>query len=244
MSKLKRNLLITSLTLNVLFLFGGAWALKEKGGISYLKGKFEERQRGPLVEKTYTMQKRELFQTLNKEYPPGGIILAGDSLTEVGPWSELLPGIRIRNRGIRGETTRELLHRLEEIIQTEPEKVFLLIGINDIKTRVPLEETVSNYAQILDELQRGCPNAIIYPQSLLPTHNDLFGANYEEVEELNERIAELAKARELQYLNFYSNFTIHGNQPDPACFADGLHLTAEGYLRWAKLLAHYVGPGL
>tara|TARA_Y100001968_G_scaffold267370_1_gene257293 strand:- start:46 stop:780 length:735 start_codon:yes stop_codon:yes gene_type:complete len=243
MSKLKRNLLITSLTLNVLFLFGGAWAFKEKGGISYLKGKFEERQRGPLMQKTYTMHKRELFQTLNKEYPPGGVILVGDSLTAVGPWSELLPGIRFRNRGISGDTTYGVLNRLDDIIEPEPEKIFLLIGINDIKARLPLKQTVRNYAQILDELQRGCPNAIIYPQSLLPTHNDIFGANYEEVEELNERIAELAKARELQYLNFYSNFTIYGNQPDPACFADGLHLTAEGYLRWAKLLEHYVDQG-
>jgi lysophospholipase L1-like esterase len=244
MSKLKRNLLITSLMLNLLFFLGGAWALKEKGGISYLKGKFEERQRGPLVKKTYTMHKRELFQTLNKEYPPGGIILVGDSLTEIGPWSELLPDIRFRNRGISGDTTRGVLNRLNDIIETEPEKIFLLIGINDLKTRVPLEETISNYAQILDELQRGCPHAIIYPQSLLPTHNDLFGANYEEVEELNEGISTLAKARKLEFLDLYPKFTIHDNQPDPACFVDGLHLTAEGYLRWAKLLAHYVGPGL
>ena len=238
----KRKLLIASLFFNLMFLLSGIWILKEKGGISYLQLKFGERKHGPFVEKPYTSHKRESFQAFNKAMPKGGIVLLGDSLTAVGPWAELLPGIHIRNRGISGDTTQGVLHRLDEIIEAEPDKIFLLIGINDLKARVPLDETAGNYARILDQLQTRCPNAVIYPQSLLPTHNDLFAANYSEVEELNARIEELAGARKLQYLNLYANFTIYGNQPDPNCFVDGLHLTTEGYLRWAKLLAPHVDP--
>ena len=236
MPKLKHNLLIISLTFNGLVLLLGTWLLKEKGGFSYLQLKFGERQSAPFLEKTYTARKCESFRKMTKVLPKGGIILLGDSLTEVGPWEELLPGIRVRNRGIRGDTTRGLLHRLNEIIEAEPEKIFLLIGINDLKARVPPHAIVANYARILDQLQAGCPGTTIYAQSVLPTHNDLFAANYEEVEGLNERIAELATTRKLPYLNLYPHFTVHGNQPDYTYFSDGIHLTAAGYLRWAKIL--------
>jgi len=242
MTKLKRNLLTISLTLNALFLLGGGWVLKEKGGISYLQLKFAERHRRPFVEKTYAVRKRDSFREMTKTLPKGGIILLGDSLTEVGPWEELLPGVRVRNRGIRGDTTRGLLHRLNEIIEAEPEKIFLLIGINDLKARVPPREIAANYARILDQLLAGCPGTTIYAQSVLPTHNDLFAANYEEVEGLNERIAELANKRKLPYLNLYPHFKVHGNQPDYTYFSDGIHLTAAGYLRWAKLLAPHLRP--
>jgi len=242
MSKLKRNLLIISLTLNAVFLFAGLWMLQEKGGFSYLQFKFRERQGGPFVEKTYAPHKREAFREMTAKLPKGGITFVGDSLTEVGPWAELLPGIRIRNRGISGDNTRALIHRLEEIIDAQPEQIFLLIGINDLKGRVPPKEIAENYASILDQLQAGCPEATIYPQSLFPIHNDLFAANYEEVEKLNAQIAELAKARKLQYLDLYSHFTVYGNQPNPDYFSDGLHLTTAGYLRWAKLLAKYLEP--
>jgi lysophospholipase L1-like esterase len=240
MTKLKRNLLIVSLTLNAVFLFASLWVLQEKGGISYLQLKFRERQSGPFVEKTYAPRKREAFREMTTMLPKGGIILLGDSLTEVGPWAELLPGKQIRNRGISGDTTGSLFHRLEEISDAQPEQIFLLIGINDLKGRVPPDEIAANYARILDQLQTGCPNATIYTQSLLPTHNDLFAANYEEVEQLNEMIAELAQKRTLQHLDLYPHFTIHGNQPNPAYFTDGLHLTAKGYLRWASLLTPHI----
>ena len=237
MPKLKHNLLIVSLTFNALVLLTGTWILKEKGGFSYLQLKFGERQSGPFVEKTYTARKCESFRKMTKALPKGGIILLGDSLTEIGPWSELLPGTHIRNRGICGDTTRGLLHRLEEILDAQPEKIFLLVGINDLKAHVPPDEIAQNYARILDRLQAGCPNTTIYVQSVLPTHNDLFAVNYEDVEKLNERISAFAHSRKLPYLDLYPHFTIHGNQPDPAYFTDGLHLTAKGYLQWASLLA-------
>ena len=242
MSKLKRNLLIISLTLNAVFLFAGLWMLQEKGGISYLQLKFRERQSGSFVKNSYATSKREAFREMTTMLPKGGIVLLGDSLTEIGPWTELLPGKRIRNRGISGDTTSGLIHRLEEISDAQPEQIFLLIGINDLKARVPPDEIAANYARILDQLQAGCPSATIYPQSLLPTHNDLFGANYEDVENLNDVIAELAETRNLSYLNLYPHFTIYGNQPNPDYFSDGLHLTINGYLCWAKLLRPHLYP--
>ena len=241
MTNLNRKLLITSLTLNAFFLLSGVWMLKEKGGVSYLQLKFAERHRTAFVEKTYATRKRDSFREMTKTLPKGGIILLGDSLTEVGPWEELLPSHRIRNRGISGDTTRGLLHRLKEIIAAQPEKIFLLIGINDLKARVPPEEIAANYARILDQLESECPDTKIYLQSLLPTHNDLFAANHTEVEELNERISEFANLRKMQYLDLYSPFVIHGNQPNPIYFSDGLHLTTKGYLRWANILSPHLG---
>ena len=43
MTKLTRSLLIASLTLNALFLLGGAWVVRGKNVVSRLQLKFEER---------------------------------------------------------------------------------------------------------------------------------------------------------------------------------------------------------
>ena len=153
MPKRLRKLLIASVTLNGIFLLACIWVLQEKGGIAYLQLKFGKKEHASALEKSYSSRKRSFFKTLADSMPKGGIVLLGDSLTEVGPWPELLHGNRIRNRGIRGDTTVDLLRRLEDVISIEPKTVALLIGINDLKARVPLDQIEANYAKIIDRLQ-------------------------------------------------------------------------------------------
>ena len=59
-------------------------------------------------------------------------LFLGDSLTEYGNWRELFPGLDIKNRGIAGDTTDGVLHRLDGITALSPDKIFLMIGINDL----------------------------------------------------------------------------------------------------------------
>tara|TARA_Y100000588_G_scaffold22986_2_gene23118 strand:+ start:8536 stop:9267 length:732 start_codon:yes stop_codon:yes gene_type:complete len=239
MPKLKRFLMV-SMTLNAIFILVAIWMLWQKGGLSYLQLQFSETDQVPYQAKPYEQGKRDRFEEFAKSLPKGGVVLLGDSLTENGPWAETFPDSYIRNRGIRGDTTQGVLRRLDEIIDAQPEQIFLLIGINDLRNRVPPHEIAENYAIILDRLRRDCPQASLYTQSVLPTQNNVFGVNYLQIEDLNEQIAALAAERKIKHLHLYSDFTIYGNQPDPVCFSDGLHLSTKGYLRWAKLLAPHL----
>lgn len=169
--------------------------------------------------------------------------MLGDSLTHAGAWGELLGGEFVRNRGIGGDTTLDVVARLDDVVALQPDKIFILIGINDLKSRFKQDEILSNYDQILKTLKTGCPSSRIYAQSVLPTHNDIFVVNYRDVELLNEGIRGLAESHGATYIDLYPAFAIYGNQLNPKFFVDGIHLTPAGYLLWARLLKPYVSIG-
>ena len=56
----------------------------------------------------------------------------------------------IINLGIAGDTTKQGLARLNEVIALKPKAVILLLGGNDAIQKVPIEETFSNLEQIID----------------------------------------------------------------------------------------------
>ena len=81
-------------------------------------------------------QRLDAFGTFNRLAQPNGIVLVGDSIIEGFPIHELYRGpLLVYNRGISGDTSRDVLNRLEESVYAlRPAKVFLLIGTNDIET--------------------------------------------------------------------------------------------------------------
>ena len=79
---------------------------------------------------TYYHQRWSLFQSFTQT--KGDIIFAGNSITDGSEWNELFGDKRIKNRGISGDITTGVIHRLDEIVKRKPAKVFLMIGTNDL----------------------------------------------------------------------------------------------------------------
>ena len=78
----------------------------------------------------YYHQRLMHFQSLPQTN--GDIIFVGNSITDGGEWSELFNDLKIKNRGISGDVTAGVIHRLDEIARRKPAKVFLQIGTNDL----------------------------------------------------------------------------------------------------------------
>jgi len=77
--------------------------------------------------------KKLLNQFNSKPLNNGEIIFLGNSITAEGKdWNTRLNNSIIRNRGIGGDTTDGVFARSGEIIDSNPNAVFLLIGINDL----------------------------------------------------------------------------------------------------------------
>ena len=76
-------------------------------------------------------ERRESFFATNP-VQPGDVVFLGDSLTDEARWEELFAGLAVRNRGVPGDTTADVLARLEPIARAEPAQVFLMIGTNDL----------------------------------------------------------------------------------------------------------------
>ena len=82
-------------------------------------------------------EKLERYRMLNRNVKKGQILFTGSSLMEQFPINELLMtngmNVIIYNRGIGGFTTVDMLEHMEEMVfGTEPSKIFINIGTNDI----------------------------------------------------------------------------------------------------------------
>ena len=82
-------------------------------------------------------EKLERYRILNQNVKKGEILFTGSSLMEQFPINELLmtQGMSqvIYNRGIGGFTTQDMLLCMEEMVfGTEPSRIFINIGTNDI----------------------------------------------------------------------------------------------------------------
>lgn len=77
---------------------------------------------------------------------------------------------RILNRGISGDITAGVLHRLDEVIRHQPKQIFILIGTNDLARKVPQREVVANIYQIVGRIVTGSPRTKVYVQSVFPVN--------------------------------------------------------------------------
>ena len=95
----------------------------------------------------YYKHKKSQFEilALNEKYKT---IMLGDSITDEAQWDELLNSDTIQNRGISGDTTDGVIDRLNPIGKNI-EKVFIMIGVNDIMRGKPVDEVYLNYLKII-----------------------------------------------------------------------------------------------
>lgn len=167
---------------------------------------------------------------------PADIVMLGDSITHEGLWDEYFPQHNLRNRGIGGDTTRDIIERLPAIYALQPNRLFLLIGINDINAGAKAAQTFANYAQLLTGLRAHLPELKIYVQSILPVAASWPLAGNSTIKEYNLRIERLAAQADAVYIDLHKHFSnTHGNL-QAELSNDGIHLTHAGYLRWCGII--------
>jgi lysophospholipase L1-like esterase len=193
---------------------------------------------------TYFLNRQKLFEVLPKD--SNAIIFLGNSLTQNFELQELFNNIKIKNRGISGDITAGVLNRLKPIIETQPKKVFIEIGINDLGAGISKDSILENYKKILLTLQKECKMTKIYIQSLFPVENGREEyPNYcnpvinKDIKLINQELMKYASQHNLTFIDTYNKFEI-GGQLNPKYSLDGIHLSGEGYLLWTDILRPYV----
>lgn len=97
-------------------------------------------------------------------YPSAGknVIAFGDSLVEgVGSTEgnnfvsrvSRAVGVPILNYGVAGNTTRDGVERLPQVLENDPKVVLLLLGGNDYLRQIPREETFENLGTMIEMIQ-------------------------------------------------------------------------------------------
>ena len=157
-------------------------------------------------------------------------IVIGDSLSLWMPVSEL-PGDGLwLNQGISGDTTGGILGRLWALDATNPDRIYLMAGINDIKIGVSDEEILANYREIVRHLRQAHPQAETIVQSILPTRRETLPNA--RIRELNRQLAIIAHQEDATFVNLHVYFTDAQGDLRTHLTTDGLHLNAGGYAVW------------
>ena len=234
---------ILSIFINIILSIFFAIFLHKRGGLSYIAKKLFPSQikannfLKPLV-KEYYIDKQSIYGILKLEEKD--IIFIGDSLIEACEWSELFNNIRIKNRGISGDTTEKVYWRLDKILESQPNKIFIMIGTNDMDKEDNKTKIIMNYRKIMDKISHESPHTAIYVQSILPVNNSKENRNNNEIIKVNKQIAVLATEYKSTYIDLFSFFATENNQLSPKLTNDGLHLNGSGYLLWKSKIEKYV----
>ena len=170
----------------------------------------------------------------------GGVLFVGDSITYGGgDWSRWFPGVETSNQGVGGDRTAALVGRMGQITRGAPERVFLMIGTNDLSGGLTVEETTDGALAVVGGIREGIPAADLYVQSILPRE----AAMTERVRAVNARLAAAADDEGYVYLDVFGAFAAEDGTLRRELTEDELHLTDEGYALWASLIDRCVRQG-
>lgn len=201
----------------------------------------------------YNAKKRRTYLKENKILSKGSIVFFGDSITDYCDLDTYYPGIYAINRGISGNTTRDLLRRINlSVFEAYPSKVVLLIGINDMMNEGEKPKDVAlRYEEILRQIKEHCPKVKIVCQSVYPGwagnkekayRGILFPLDEftDKIIELNSYIKELCEKYECVYADIHTVLKQKDNTMIHDYSFDGCHPNADGYRVISNELKKYL----
>lgn len=183
----------------------------------------------------------------------GGVdlLFVGDSITEGWEWNDgehwkkhFVP-LGAANFGIGGDTTQNVLWRLENgaVGGLRPKVVVLLIGTNNLgRENATPADAARGVEAVVAKLRSAFPAAKIVVHGVFPCDASPQAEIRGRVAAVNERLRALdgrdglVVVRDLGPIFLEPDGTI-----SPAVMPDGLHLSPEGYRRWAAELVPLVG---
>ena len=191
----------------------------------------------------YYLHSKSMFESLPNTADE--IIFLGNSITDGCNWTELFEDLRVKNRGISGDVTEGIINRLDEVTESNPSKIFVMIGINDLARGMSKKEIFDNYEIIVDKILEASPKTKIYIESILPVNEkyDKFKNHYSKADSivsLNNDLENLAKEKGQTYIDLFSSFIDSEGKLKDEFTEDGLHLNGDAYQLWKSLVEKYV----
>ena len=179
------------------------------------------------------------------------IVFLGDSLTDYYDLDEYFgTSYNLVNSGKGGNTTDDILSDMKErVYRYNPSKVFILIGINDMKKQKSNDYIYNNIIKIVNEIKKNRKCAEIYVESLYPINesNDerisrqsIVNRSNKKIDEINSRLKKTFNKSDVHYIDINSKLKDEENNMKIEYTKEGVHLSKEGYEKVTKLLIRYI----
>lgn len=195
--------------------------------------------KGPARKMGFMQGERDAFFK-RRENDQGAIVFVGDSLT--GGWKNLakdFPNLKVANRGVGGDTSRNVLFRLkEDVLDLNPKALVIEIGNNDLTASGRPADMLSNVADMLAQARKAHPDMPVILCTIPPSANPKAPVKAEDRKAMNEGLQKLSSQTKNTYIcDLYTALAKEDGSPIPEFFAeDKLHMNAAGHTKWAQLL--------
>lgn len=160
------------------------------------------------------------------------VVFLGDSLTQGGDWSAWFPDLNALNFGIGGNTSEDVLARLDAVVAAQPDEIVLLVGTNDFGLRRNVETLVRNVQSILVDLRRDLPGSRMLVQSVMPRGREFA----DRIREANIHLRQFSATVHAQFLDLWPAMALEDGELNPVFSEDRLHLNDAGYEAWLSEL--------
>lgn len=168
------------------------------------------------------------------------LLFLGDSITQGWgdneTWKKHYGNRKAANFGFSGDQTQHVLWRLEngEIDGIKPRGIVLMIGTNNAGGD-SAEDIVKGITRIIEVLRERLPDSNILLLAVFP-RGEAPNPTREKLDAVNAQIAKLDDGGKVHYLDIASSFLEADGTIRPEIMPDFLHLSAEGYKRWAEAI--------
>jgi lysophospholipase L1-like esterase len=197
----------------------------------------------PLHQPLWT-SKAEQFLWLDPGQSQPSLVYLGDSITDWMMLEEMFTfeAGQVLNRCINGDTTFGVLQRLTNSFPTNVEVCFLLVGYNDLKQGADAEQTAGRIRDIARLLlhRHGVRHVVLETIPAAP------GRQTSKLDALNSLLLQQQQPQpeRVTVLDLAKGFRDESAAKPPGLFVDGIHLSAEGYRRRARLELEHLAKHL
>lgn len=190
------------------------------------------------------------------------VYFVGDSITRrwgatdpqykalLANWQENFFGWNAANFGWGGDTTQNILWRLEngELDGVNPKVVVVLAGTNNVGKQPGDDSKITDVANgikaIVKVCQQKAPQATVILTAIFPRNDNI--EVIPTINRINQEIAKLADGQKVRFLNINDKLADKNGKLLEGVSVDQLHLTAKGYQVWADalqpILTELLGP--
>lgn len=182
----------------------------------------------------------------------GGVdlLFVGDSITEGWEWADGLEWkkhfalLGAANFGIGGDTTQNLLWRLDhgDVGVLKPKVVVVLIGTNNLgRENATPAEAARGIEAVVTKLRTAFPDAKILLHGIFPCDHSPTAEVRGRVKAVNRLLLKLdGRDGKVVVRDIGSIFEEKDGSITKEVMPDGLHLSPEGYRRWAETITPLV----
>jgi lysophospholipase L1-like esterase len=176
-------------------------------------------------------------------HPAGGVLFVGSSSIRL--WNDLEDQFKdlpvVIKRGFGGSQLSDCVKNLNRlVVRYRPRTVLVYAGDNDLAAGTTPDEVLRRFDAFVDGVHRELPDTEIAYISIKPS--PLRIGLLRQIRETNALIRDYTEGhRNVAFIDVYTPMLDASGQPRRELFrADALHLNADGYALWKRVIAPHV----